>query len=152
MVTLAALLTNPLRAATQAPVEAPLVVIVSPQTGLQDLKSSLLRRAYQGFPTEYARGKKLVALNQPPGSAARERFDKALLGFTPAEMGRFWVDQRIRGVSQPPRSIATPELTVRVVATLIGAVSYVSPSQVNSAVRVVTVDGKRPSDGDYLLR
>ena len=129
----------------------PLVLIMAASTGVGNLDAATLRRAYEGYPVEYASGKRLIPFNAPSGTPERTSFDRALLGMSPDDMARFWVDQRIRGVSQQPRTVASQGLAVRVVASLPGAVTYVSAAALNPSVRAVTIDGKGANDPGYLL-
>lgn len=128
----------------------PLVVIVAPSLELKNITLPMLRRAFEGNPVEYASGKRFIAFNAPADQPERARFDRVVLGLTPEQMVRFWVDQRIRGLAQPPRTLA-PELATRVIASLPGAITYVRESKLTSAVKALTVEGKNPEDEDYLL-
>ncbi|MET0344017.1 MAG: hypothetical protein ABW252_23590 [Polyangiales bacterium] len=141
----------PLRAPLRAADQDPLVLVASAQGELKDLSLSELRRAYEGYPVEYASGKRVIPFNLPSGTPDRAHFDRELFGMTPDEMARFWVDQRIRGQSQQPRALASPELAVRVVAALQGAVAYVRASTLNPTVRVLTIDGKTSETPGYPL-
>jgi hypothetical protein len=94
---------------------------------------------------------RVVPLNHPPGSPARIAFDRMVLGFEPDEMARYWVDRRIRGMSGAPRSIS-PELVVRVVARLPGALAYAPLPAVAAGSKPLSVDGKPPHHLNYPLR
>lgn len=128
-----------------------LVLIVSTETPLQGIDSATVRRAFEGHPVEYATGKRLIPFNAPWGTPERELFDRIVLGMGPDDVGRFWVDQRIRGASPPPRTLASPGLAVRVISALPGAITYVLPSQLTANVRALAIDGKSPDHPDYLL-
>ncbi len=141
----------PVRSSLHAEDRDALVLVASAQGELKDLALSELRRAYEGYPVEYASGKRVIPFNLPSGSADRTRFDRELFGMTPDEIARFWVDQRIRGQSQQPRALASPELALRVVAALQGAVAYVRASTLNASVRALTIDGKTSQDPGYVL-
>jgi hypothetical protein len=129
----------------------PLVVIVSATVSMKDISTSLLRRAFLGEAAEYASGKRLVPINQPFDTPARSQFDKAILGLSPAEIGRFWVDRRIRDQSPQPKSVPSPELALRVVMSVPGAISYVTPAMLNEKVRALTIDGKSHDQAGYVL-
>jgi hypothetical protein len=105
---------------------------------------------FEGYKTEF-NGKRLIPFNQESGSQARERFDRLVLGLTPAQVGQFWVDQRVRGGTQAPRALASPELTLRVVASLPSSIGYVAldPNAVPAGLKALSIDGKRAIDGDY---
>jgi hypothetical protein len=129
----------------------PLLVVISSATGMTDISTALLRRTFQGHPAEYQSGKRLIPLNLPTGTLERQRFDLAVLGMTPDEIGRFWIDQRVRGMAQPPRTAPTPELAVRVVSSFVGAITYTTAELVKPGVNVLKIDGRRPDERGYLL-
>lgn len=64
---------------------------------------------------------------------------------------RHWIDRKIRQGTDAPRSLPSAELAMRVVASLEGAIGYLetNPNSVPSALSVLAVDGKRPTDQDY---
>jgi hypothetical protein len=64
-------------------------------------------------------------------------------------VGRFWINRRIRDEGAPPRTLTSAELAVKVVASLPGSITYVSPSMVTPNVRVLTIDGKSPTQAGY---
>ena len=129
-----------------------LVIVAATPTGLTDISTAMLRRAFQNYPTEYQPGKRLVPLNQPAGTELRTLFDRHVLGLEPPAVGAFWVDQRVRGESEPPRTVPSVSLATRVVAALPGAITYIwSDGVIDSHVRALTIDGKSPEDEGYLL-
>ncbi len=138
----------PVQTGVHAQAVQPLLVIVGSTSGIKDISMALLRRAFQGEVAELA-GKRLIPFNLPNGSAERTRFDRAVLGLEPQDVGRFWINRRIRDEGSPPRTLASVELAVKVVASLPGSISYVAPSKVTPNVRALTVDGKGPTDPGY---
>jgi hypothetical protein len=98
----------------------------------------------------------LVPLNHPVRTHERELFDRKVLGLEPGDVGRFWINRRIRDEGVPPRTVPSPQLAPRVVASYPGAIAYVSSSllakmAVSTQVRILSVDGKSPSDPGYLF-
>jgi hypothetical protein len=141
----------PLEPGVQAAAARPLLVIISSTVGLTDISSALLRRTFQGYPAEYKPGKRLIPLNYPNEAEERHRFDLIVLGLTADEVGRFWVDQRIRGSGSPPRTVPSAELAVRVVLSFAGAITYTTPELVKPGLTVLTIDGKAAGDPNYML-
>lgn len=129
----------------------PLVVVVAESTGIHDISLATLRRVFVGSPAEYRSGKRFLPLNHAIGTPDRIFFDWVVLGIAPEDIGRYWVDQKIRGTSQPPRSLASAELAVRVVASFPGAITYCDPRFAGPTLTVLNIDGKPPSDPDYPL-
>lgn len=127
-----------------------LVVVIAPAFPVKDISLANLRRAFEGLATEVG-GKKVIPINHPTGTPARTSFDRVVLGLEPAAVGQFWVDRRIRAEGAPPKTVPSPELALRVVASLVGAITYVAPELANASVKVLTIDGKAPGQPGYPL-
>jgi hypothetical protein len=127
-----------------------LVVIVGVDTPLHAISTELLRRTFEGEPSEYASGKRLVPINQALNSPERVQFDRAVLSLEPDAVGPFWVDRRIRDQSGAPKAVKTSELAVRVAMSLVGVITYVMSDELNDRVRALTIDGKKPGEPGYL--
>lgn len=131
---------------------SPLVMVVSTAVPVQDVSLAVLRRMFQGEATDYAPGKRYIPVNQAPKTTTRTQFDRAVLGMTPDEVGRFWIDRRIRDQPGPPKIVPSLDLALRLVMSLPGAIAYMPAEMVNPKVRVLMIDGKRPGDAGYLLK
>lgn len=129
-----------------------MAVIIGSNSRITDISSGLLRSVFLNLPVTIE-GERLLPFNLPLNTPLRTRFDRGVLGLDTASVGRFWVDQRVRDARRPPRDVPNPELGVRVVASLPGAISYV-PLELtsNSRIRVLRIDGKSPTDAGYLLQ
>lgn len=136
--------------ADSAPVT--LVVIVSKDSVMNDISLNTLRNAFLGESVTDPSGKKIIPLNHPPHSSERVGFDRVVLDMSPDEAARYWIDRKIRGQSGAPRAVDSGALVRRVVARLPGALSYIRREDADDSVKVLRIDGKRPSDGDYPLR
>jgi hypothetical protein len=125
-----------------------LAVVVAKDSPIDEISFYDLKRLYQGETINVA-GKRLVALNLPPMSEDRVRFDHAVLGMAPEVVARFWIDRKIRGQSGAPKALDTPDLVQRVVMRLAGGIGYARLSDLKPDVKVLRVDGKTPKDGGY---
>jgi hypothetical protein len=127
-----------------------LALIIAGSTSVTDIPSDVVRTAYLGLRAEY-KGVRLIPLNPPLKTPARERMDRTLLGLAPSEVGIFWIDQRVRDGRIAPRTVPSADVAVRVVAQLPGAITCVPASALSPHVRALRIDGKGPSDSGYLL-
>ncbi|MBN1606643.1 MAG: hypothetical protein JW940_08415 [Polyangiaceae bacterium] len=127
-----------------------LAIVVGKDFPLDNLSFGDLKRLYLGYPLD-AHGKRLIPLALQNRSPERVQFDRTVLGMNPDAVARYWVDRRIRGESGPPKAIDSPQILLRVVDKLDGAVGYVRADSVSGAVKVLRVDGKAPSDPGYRL-
>lgn len=131
----------------------PLLVIVSAALAGGDIGLGVLRNAFEGYPTDFG-GKRLVPFNHAFASGERIWFDEIVLGMDQDEAARFWVDQRVRTGYQPPRTLPSADLALRVVASLPGGITYLAmtPESVPQSLRALTIDGKAATHPAYPLR
>jgi hypothetical protein len=129
-----------------------LAVIVSPNSKLTNISVADLRRVFQSERLTDPDGNRLIALNHPPKTVDRVGFDQVVLQMDPDEVGRFWIDRKIRGGNGPPRTVESLATLRRVVEKLPGAIGYLRPGQLSNEVRVIRVDGKLPEEAGYAVR
>jgi len=127
-----------------------LQLVTAKASPIRDLSFADLRQMYRGKRISIA-GVKMIPFNHPPGTPDRIGFDRVVLGMGPEEVGRYWVDQKIRGGDAPPRTIDSVSLLLRVVAALPGAFAYVREGFGSPELKVVSLEGKLPGDAGYLL-
>jgi hypothetical protein len=114
-----------------------LAVVVHPATPCERLDAVALEALFTSSQRAWSDGRSVVALNYPPEDPRRVQFDRVVLHMTPEQVGRYWVDQRVRGGTRAPRQVPDPLLALRLVARLPGAVAYVPAALVDDTVRVV---------------
>ena len=129
-----------------------LVPIVAANSSVADVSLGTLRRVFTSQPVSGPGGVTFVGFNQPAGARERELFDRVVLGMTPEEAARYWVDQRIRGGVRPPRSVPNVALLRQVVVRYPGAIGYVALSDLDATVKPVTINGAGPAAPGYPLR
>jgi hypothetical protein len=125
-----------------------LVVIVAKGSKIKSLTRAELRRCFSGD-TLVVDDQRLIPFNFPTGSIERTTFDRYVLGLSPEQVGRLWVDRKIRGQSQAPRSLPSALHVVKIVAKFPSAISYIPIDQVTGDVAIVAIDGVLPSAAGY---
>jgi len=128
-----------------------LAVVVAPDSPLVNVELDTLRRLFGGDPVADPRGRALIPFNHPPLSPDRVGFDQKVLGMTPEQVAKYWVDRRIRAQPGPPRTASSLRMLLGVVGKLPGAIGYARVEFVTNEVKVVQVGGKVPSAPGYPL-
>lgn len=128
-----------------------LAIVVAKTSSLLGLSQYELEKLYLGTALHNPAGERIVPFNQPPKSPDRIAFDASVLGMTPEQNARYWIDRRIRGQAGAPKSIGPADLLQRVISKLNHSIAYVRFSEVRADVRVIAIDGKVPSDPAYGL-
>lgn len=114
-----------------------LAVVVNPAVPISRLSATDLEGIFTATRRTWADGTNIAAFSYAPEDAIRHVFDQAVLRMSTDEVGRFWLDQRIRGGARPPRQVPDPSLALRLVGKLPGTIAYVPGSMVNASVKVV---------------
>jgi hypothetical protein len=127
-----------------------LQLITAKANAIRDLSLADLRQVYRGKQVSIG-GIRLVPFNHPANTPDRVAFDRIVLNMSPEDVGRYWIDQKIRGGDSPPRTIDSVALLVRVVGALPGAIAYVREGFSAPDLKVVSLEGRLPSDPRYPL-
>lgn len=125
-----------------------LVVVVAKGSTLTNISRNDLKRCFTGERVSSG-DKTLVPFNAAPASGDRAGFDRAVLGMTPEEVGRFWVDRKVRAQSAAPRSLPSAAHMAKVAAKFPGAIGYLPVDQLTTDVQPVAVDGVAHTDPRY---
>jgi ABC-type phosphate transport system substrate-binding protein len=132
--------------ASAAPAAAPLAldVFVHASSHVDRLNDHELEALFTRSRTRWADGTPVIPLSFAAGSDTRVLFDRVVLRLGPDEVGRFWLDRRIRGLGLPPRQVPSATLMQQVVANLPGSIGYAPnlPNRVGVKVVARILNGK----------
>jgi hypothetical protein len=125
-----------------------MVVVVAKDSKVTGLSMMELKRCFSGDAVVVA-DQRLIPFNYPAGSTERIAFDRAALGMSPEEVGRFWVDRKIRGESSAPHALPSAAHVKKIVAKFPGAIAYLPIDELTGDVRAIALDGVRPGASGY---
>jgi ABC-type phosphate transport system substrate-binding protein len=114
-----------------------LVVIASKDAPTAKLSREELRPIFQVTKPRWSNGEPIVPFNLPEDNPLRRAFDTAVLGLSPNQVARYWIDKKIRGDVRPPKKLASSAAVARAVAKTPGSIGYVDQQDVTAAVKVV---------------
>jgi hypothetical protein len=126
-----------------------LVVVVAKGSSVTNVSRLDLKRSFLGEPITLG-SVRLAPFNAEPHSDARAGFDLSVLGMTPDQIGRFWVDRKVRGQGAAPRSLPPIHLA-KVIAKFPGAIGYLRVDQLTADVKAIKVDGVAHGDPRYTI-
>ncbi|MGH7435231.1 MAG: hypothetical protein ACRENE_06125 [Polyangiaceae bacterium] len=114
-----------------------IAVVVNKTNPTTAMNRSQLRALFKVKATEFPRGGRATPVNLPPDGSVRQAFDVAVLGLTPEEVERFWLDSKIRSGTGAPRHLPGPAALLHFVASDETAIGYLPAADATGAVRVV---------------
>lgn len=120
-----------------SPAQAELVLVTSPQSGIERLTQDEVVNIYLGRYRRLASGLVAEPLDQPIDSEVRARFYRRLVGKSLAEINAYWSRLVFSGKTRPPQVVANPEGMLRIVVTQPGTLAYVERSQADARVKIV---------------
>jgi hypothetical protein len=114
-----------------------LVVVVHPSVPRATIDELELEAVFLTSKRFWGGSQAILPFNLTARGEGRVLFDRAVTRMEPDEVGRFWLDRRVRGGAAPPRQVPDPLTVVRLVARLEGAIGYVPLGVPLADVRVV---------------
>lgn len=128
---------EPRSSAASTPAPKVVSIIAHRSASIISITREELRPIFQTRKATWSDGSSVRPFNLPPTSAARQAFDDVVLGLTPDQMPRYWIDRRIRGGASPPTTVPNEKLMLQVVKTLPGAIGYVESVPLDPGVKVI---------------
>jgi ABC-type phosphate transport system substrate-binding protein len=117
--------------------EEALLVIVHPKSPVDRVSSYEIEALFTRAQTRWSDGSTVYPFSFVAGSAARDTFDRVVLRLSLDQVGRFWVDRRIRGLGMPPKQVPSAALMAQIVSNLPGAIGYLPSSRARAGLKVV---------------
>lgn len=133
------------------PARGPVLVVVAEQCPLFDITQQDLRHAFSGERV-WVGEQRLIPLHLPSTAPAHAAFETRVFGMSHEQLGRFWLDRRIRGEGLPPRAMSSVAAALTMIARVPCAVGYVPLMPVPLGLRALRVEGRAYGDAAYLLR
>lgn len=112
-------------------------VFVHRSSTVTQLSAHELEALFTRTQTRWDDGTPVIPLSFAAGADARVLFDRVVLRLGPDEVGRFWLDRRIRGLGLPPRQVPSATLMQQVVANLPSSIGYAPSLPGRTGVKVV---------------
>ena len=129
---------------------AQVAVVVNPSNTPEELSLDQLRRLFLGQAKAFPTGVH-ARLAWHAGSAGT--FDRTALGLQPDVVRSRWMAMIFRGEAKGfPTELATPDDVKQFVRSHPDAIGFLPQADVDGSVKVLTIEGKRPTDAGYVIR
>lgn len=117
--------------------QAALVVIVNPQSGVEQLTRNQVIKIFLGSHRELPNKLAARPVDLPDNSAGRADFYQRLVNKDLDQMSAYWARLIFAGNTLPPDSIENEMAAVHYVASKPGGIAYVDSALVDKSVRIV---------------
>jgi hypothetical protein len=113
-----------------------LVIIAAPGRDAGRIDAAMLAGIYRRKILVDDDGRSYVPVNLPAIHPLRRLFSRLVFDQSPEQMQGYWNEQYFKGIS-PPFVVASPDASLRFVATTPGAIGYVLDCQLIDSVKVI---------------
>jgi ABC-type phosphate transport system substrate-binding protein len=117
------------------------VIIVNKTNPVKTLQASELRRIFLKQSRMWSHAEPMVPVDWDSTSAIRQVFSRQVLNRSVREVAEYWVQQSMTQGLVPPSTQRSARAVLRFVASVPGAISYVSPGDVDDTVTVIKITG-----------
>lgn len=121
--------------------EDPLVIVVSPENRLSELRSEELKSIYLKDKKSWQDGTPIIPidLEQPE---AQDLFSKKILKKNVREVKIYWMQQIFTGRAAPPLIVQGDRQAKEYIALNRGAIGYIHSKSLDDTVKAIRVDGQ----------
>ncbi len=113
-------------------------VVTSPSSPIGSISKGDLKRVFTGKKGNVS-GVKVVPFMLAETNPVAQSFLKDVLGMSPEEYKKFWVDAQVKGEGTAPTTQKSSAVAILVASDLPGALAVVEKSAVNGSVKDVPV-------------
>lgn len=119
-------------------VAADWAIVTSPSSPVASISKSDLKRVFTGKKRDVS-GVKVVPFMLAESNPVAQAFLKDVLGMSPEEYKKYWVDSQVKGEGTAPATQKTSATAILVSADIPGALAVVEKNAVNASVKEVSV-------------
>ena len=113
------------------------IVIIVNRDNTNVVDAAFVQRVYVGTIKGWPDGTKVLVLDQPEGSDAREIFCTTVLKKSVTNVKAIWSQNIFTGKGLPPKVTSPDEAIKQAVAANIGAIGYIHASQLDATVKAL---------------
>lgn len=126
------------------------VVVVNPKSTLTDISQKDLKHLFLG---NLSKLEEHIELHLMALDSLKEDFYHKVTGKSSKKIAKLWISKKITGATEvkPPEDYSSGAEIKSAIGSNVGAIGFMDLKDVDESVKVLTIDGKKPGDKDYLL-
>ena len=137
----------------QVSVTEPLVIVVNRSNPVNDLSSAELRKIFLGNRSHWSNGRRITLVMREPGEAERMTMLRDVCGMNEDQLKNHYLHGLYTGeILVSPKILSSPTGVRKFVFNVPGAIGYLRLGDLDSTVKVLSIDEFLPEDKGYRLR
>ena len=127
-------------------------LVVNPKNPVADLTWAEVVAIFKAEQQHWKAGERIYLILQESGTPERALLLRRVYQMSDAELKQFWLAKLFRGeIATFPRVVASSSAAKRIVAQAPNALAFIDAAAVDSTVKALRIDGRRPGEPGYLL-
>jgi phosphate transport system substrate-binding protein len=129
-----------------------LAIVVNPSNPIENLSFVELRKIFLGEQVRWPNGHRVIVAMLDSGFPERDAALREVYRMTERGYRDHFLKGRYTGdIPVLPKTLSSPEILRKFIFNAPGAIGYLRASDVNSSVKVVSIDGHLPDNREYPL-
>ncbi len=116
-----------------------MVVVVNPQSGIDQLSKSQVINIFLGHHREFPNGQPAIPADLAPSNSEKSQFYRLLVNKDLDQLAAYWARLVFAGNTQPPIQMSSVQDEIQFVANNKSAIAYMDKRHVDPRVKVVLV-------------
>jgi ABC-type phosphate transport system substrate-binding protein len=131
----------------------PLAIVVNHSNSEENVSMVELRRIFLGERTYWTNGRRITLVMREPGDAERKIIVRDVCGMSEEQLRIHVLHGLYTGeILVSPKILSSPAGVRKFIFNVPGAIGYLRVSDLDSTVKVVSIENLWPGDRDYKLR
>jgi ABC-type phosphate transport system substrate-binding protein len=127
-------------------------LVVHPKNPVVDLTRAEVMAIFKAEQQHWKAGERIYLILQESGTPERALLLRRVYQMSDAELKQFWLAKLFRGeIAAFPRVVASSSAAKRIVSQAPNALAFIDAAAVDSTVKALRIDGRRPGEPGYLL-
>lgn len=130
----------------------PVAIVVHPDVQVSDLTTSQLRRIFLADQQYWPDRSRIVLLVRAPKADERNMVLDRIYQMSESEYSRYWIAKIFRAeVAAGPQIVFSSNMAQELVTAIPGSITFIPSSEIDSHIKVLSIDGLLPDQPGYAL-
>jgi ABC-type phosphate transport system substrate-binding protein len=130
-----------------------IAIVVHKDTEVGNLSLEELRSIFLADQQFWKNRRRIILLVRAPESDERDFVLNKIYQMSEAQFRQYWIGKMFRAeVPRGPKIVFSTDMTLELVVAIPGSISFIRADRATDDVKVITVDGKLPTEPGYPLQ
>ena len=133
--------------------EPAVAIVVHSSVDVSDLSMNELRRIFLADQQFWPDGSRIIVLIGAPGAAERALILERIYQMSERQFRQYWIAKIFRAeVPSGPKVVLSSNMGLELITAIPGSINFMPVADIDSSVKVLSIDGLLPDQPGYPLR